>query len=33
MQIVPGIGVPFVRSEGRTERDLFLYFSLEHSFR
>ncbi len=33
MQIVPGIGVPFVRSAGSTERDLFLYFSVEHSFR
>jgi hypothetical protein len=33
MQIVPGIGVPFVMSTGRTERDLFLYFSVEHSFR
>lgn len=33
MQIVPGVGVPFVRSGGRTERDLFLYLSVEHSFR
>ena len=33
MQIVPGVGVPFVRSGGRTEHDLFLYFSVEHSFR
>jgi hypothetical protein len=33
MQIVPGIGLPFVRSAGSTERDLFLYFSVEHSFR
>jgi hypothetical protein len=33
MQIVPGLGVPFVRSGGTTERDLFLYFSVEHSFR
>lgn len=33
MQIVPGIGLPVVRSAGSTERDLFLYFSVEHSFR
>ena len=33
MQIVPGVGLPFVRSAGSTERDLFLYFSVEHSFR
>jgi hypothetical protein len=33
MQIVPGVGVPFVRSAGRTEHDLFLYLSVEHSFR
>ena len=33
MQIVPGAGVPFVRSEGRTDRDLFLYLSVEHAFR
>jgi hypothetical protein len=33
MQIVPGAGVPFVRSGGRTEHDLFLYLSVEHSFR
>lgn len=33
MQIVPGIGVPFVRSGGRTDRDLVLYFSVEHSIR
>jgi hypothetical protein len=33
MQIVPGVGVPFVRSRGRTEHDLFLYLSVEHSFR
>ncbi|HET9012389.1 MAG TPA: hypothetical protein VFN38_11280, partial [Gemmatimonadaceae bacterium] len=33
MQIVPGIGLPFVRSGGTTERDLFLYFSVEHAFR
>jgi hypothetical protein len=33
MQIVPGVGVPFVRSGGRTEHDLFLYLSIEHSFR
>lgn len=33
MQIVPGFGVPFVRSGGRTEHDLLLYLSIEHSFR
>jgi hypothetical protein len=33
MQIVPGIGVPFATSSGHTERALFLYFSVEHSFR
>jgi hypothetical protein len=33
MQIVPGVGVPFVRSRGRTDHDLFLYLSVEHSFR
>jgi hypothetical protein len=33
MQIVPGIGVPFATSGGQTERALFLYFSVEHSFR
>jgi hypothetical protein len=33
MQIVPGVGVPFVRSGGRTQHDLFLYLSVEHSFR
>lgn len=33
MQIVPGIGLPFVRSGGSTERDLLVYFSVEHSFR
>ena len=32
-QIVPGVGVPFVTSGGRTDRDLFLYLSVEHSFR
>jgi hypothetical protein len=32
-QIVPGIGVPFATSAGRTERELFLYLSVEHSFR
>jgi hypothetical protein len=33
MQIVPGIGIPFTTTGGSTERDLFLYFSVEHSFR
>jgi hypothetical protein len=33
MQVVPGVGMPFVRSGGRTEHDLFLYLSVEHSFR
>jgi hypothetical protein len=32
-QLVPGIAVPFTRSGGRTERDLFLYLSIEHPFR
>jgi hypothetical protein len=32
-QIVPGIGVPFVRFGGRTDRELFLYLSVEHSFK
>jgi hypothetical protein len=33
MQIVPGIGVPIGMGPSRGERDLFLYFSVEHSFR
>lgn len=33
MQIVPGIGVPIGVGPSRGERDLFLYFSVEHSFR
>jgi hypothetical protein len=33
MQIVPGVGMPFVTSAGETERELFLYLSVEHSFR
>ena len=32
-QLVPGLGMPFVTSAGRTDRDLLLYFSVEHSFR
>ena len=32
MQIVPGIGVP-ISGRSRDDRDLFLYFSVEHSFR
>ncbi|MEO8560834.1 MAG: transporter [bacterium] len=33
MQIVPGIGVPIGLGPSRGERDLFLYLSVEHSFR
>jgi hypothetical protein len=33
MQIVPGIGVPIGLGPSRGQRDLFLYFSVEHSFR
>ena len=33
MQIVPGIGVPLAVGDGGGDRDLFLYFSVEHSFR
>jgi hypothetical protein len=33
MQIVPGIGVPIGIGPSRGDRDLFLYFSVEHSFR
>ena len=33
MQIVPGIGIPIGVGPSRGERDLFLYFSVEHSFR
>jgi hypothetical protein len=33
MQIVPGIGVPIGLGPSRGDRDLFLYFSVEHSFR
>jgi hypothetical protein len=33
MQIVPGIGMPIGVGPSRGERDLFLYFSVEHSFR
>jgi hypothetical protein len=32
-QIVPGVGLPFVTSAGRTDREIFLYLSVEHSFR
>jgi hypothetical protein len=32
MQIVPGIGLPISGTRGE-DRDLFLYFSIEHSFR
>ena len=32
MQIVPGIGVPIGIGPSRGARDLFLYFSVEHSF-
>jgi hypothetical protein len=32
MQVVPGIGVP-ISGSNREDRDLFLYFSVEHSFR
>ena len=32
LQIVPGVAFPFVRSDGRTESDLFLYLSFEHPF-
>ena len=33
MQIVPGIGAPIGVGPSRGERDLFLYLSVEHSFR
>jgi hypothetical protein len=33
MQIVPGVGVPIGFGPSRGERDLFLYFSVEHSFK
>jgi hypothetical protein len=33
MQIVPGIGVPLGVGPSRGVRDVFLYFSVEHSFR
>jgi hypothetical protein len=32
MQLVPGIGVP-ISGSNREDRDLFLYFSVEHSFK
>ena len=32
MQLVPGIGVP-ISGRNRADRDLFLYFSVEHSFK
>jgi hypothetical protein len=33
MQIVPGVGVPIGVGPSRGQRDLFLYFSVEHSFK
>jgi hypothetical protein len=33
MQIVPGFGIPIGLGPSRGERDVFLYFSVEHSFR
>jgi hypothetical protein len=33
MQIVPGFGIPIGLGRSRGERDIFLYFSVEHSFR
>jgi hypothetical protein len=33
MQIVPGFGIPIGLGPSRGERDIFLYFSVEHSFR
>jgi hypothetical protein len=33
MQIVPGIGIPIGLGSTSGQRDLFLYFSVEHSFR
>ncbi len=33
MQIVPGIGVPIGVGPSRGDRDLFLYFSVEHPFK
>lgn len=33
LQIVPGLAIPFTRSAGRTETNLFLYLSFEHPFR
>jgi hypothetical protein len=33
VQVVPGFAVPFTRSGGRTDTDLFFYLSFEHPFR
>lgn len=33
LQIVPGVALPFTRSSGQTEMDLFRYLSFEHPFR
>jgi hypothetical protein len=33
MQIVPGIGIPIGVGPSRGDRDVFLYLSVEHSFR
>jgi hypothetical protein len=33
MQIVPGVGIPIGVGPSRGERDVFLYLSVEHSFR
>jgi hypothetical protein len=33
LQLVPGVGMPIGLGPSRGERDLFLYFSVEHPFR
>lgn len=33
LQIVPGLALPFTRSDGETRTDVFLYLSLEHPFK
>jgi len=33
LQIVPGVALPFTRSEGRTHTGVFAYLSLEHAFK
>jgi hypothetical protein len=33
LQIVPGVALPFTRSEGVTDRDFLFYLSFEHPFR